>query len=56
MPKMTCLYRGLLAVALAALPLDAQNRGAVDQLLNRIVLHEQEFLKNVRAHSPIIET
>ena len=51
MPKMTRLCCGLLAVALSA-----QNRSAVDHLLDRIVLHEQEFLKNVRAHSPIIET
>jgi hypothetical protein len=40
----------LLAVAHGASP------SAVDLLLNRIVQHEQEFLKNLRAHSPIIET
>ena len=56
MPKMIRLCRGLLAVALASLPLQAQDRKAVDQLLDKIVLHEQEFLKNLRAHSPIIET
>jgi hypothetical protein len=38
------------------LPLHAQDRRAVDLLLNKIVQHEQEFLKNLRAHSPIIET
>jgi hypothetical protein len=56
MPKMIRLCRGLLAVALASLPLQAQDRQAVDHLLDQIVLHEQEFLKNVRAHSPVIET
>jgi hypothetical protein len=58
MPKMMRLRPGLLAVTLAftAIQLQAQNRGAVDALLNRIVQHEQEFLKNLRAHSPIIET
>jgi Peptidase family M48 len=50
--------RGLAAVAaaLSLLPLRGQNRSAVDQLLDRIVQHEQEFLKNLRAHSPVIET
>ena len=58
MPEIMRLCRGLLAVALAVpmLPLEAQNRSAVDLLLNRIVLHEQEFLRNLRTHSPIIET
>src|SRR2546421_5329427 len=56
MHKMTRLCRGLLAVTLASLPLDAQNPSAVDRLLDTIVRHEQEFLKNIRAHSPIIET
>src|SRR5262245_35835381 len=52
------LWRGLLAVALVILaaPLEAQNRSPIDGLLDRIVQHEQEFLKNLRAHSPIIET
>jgi Peptidase family M48 len=52
MPKMMRLC--LLALMLN--PLQAQNRSAVDALLNRIVQHEQEFLKNLRAHAPIIET
>ena len=58
MPKMMRLRPGLLAAMLAvtSIQLQAQNRGAVDALLNRIVQHEQEFLKNLRAHSPIIET
>lgn len=42
--------------SLGLLPLKAQERAAVDRLLDRIVRHEQEFLKNLRAHSPIIET
>ena len=46
----------MLALALAVPLLQGQNRNAVDQLLNRIVQHEQEFLRNLRAHSPIIET
>jgi hypothetical protein len=50
--------RGLLGVALLAwfAPLAAQDRSAVDALLDRVVQHEQEFLKNLRAHTPIIET
>ena len=58
MSKLMRLCRGLLAVVLAVplLPLQAQKQSAVDLLLNRIVLHEQEFLKNLRVHSPIIET
>jgi hypothetical protein len=58
MPKTMRLCSGLLAVALAVplLPLIAQNRSAVDLLLDRIVQHEQEFLKNLRAHAPVIET
>src|ERR1700674_1064694 len=58
MSKLMRLCRGLLAVVLAVplLPLQAQKQSAVDLLLNWIVLHEQEFLKNLRAHSPIIET
>ena len=43
-------------LALAVPLLQGQNQPAVDLLLNRIVQHEQEFLKNLRAHSPIIET
>jgi hypothetical protein len=54
MRKMIRLCLSLLAVT--SIQLQAQNRGAVDALLNRIVQHEQEFLKNLRAHSPIIET
>jgi hypothetical protein len=46
----------MLALALAVPLLRGQNQNAVDLLLNRIVQHEQEFLKNLRAHSPIIET
>jgi len=51
-------WRGLLAVAIAisSASLVAQERNAVDGLLDRIVQHEQEFLRNLRAHSPIIET
>ena len=58
MPKIMRLSRALRAVALALvlLPLEAQNPSAVDLLLNRIVKHEQEFLQNLRTHSPIIET
>jgi hypothetical protein len=58
MSKIMRLCRGLLAVVLAVplLPLQAQKQSAVDLLLDRIVLHEQEFLKNLRTHSPIIET
>ena len=50
--------RFLLAVTLAVstVPLRGQDRKAIDGLLNGIVQHEQEFLKNLRAHSPIIET
>ena len=44
-----------LCLVLLAVSLEAQNR-SVDLLLDRIVQHEQEFLKNLRAHSPIIET
>jgi hypothetical protein len=46
----------MLVLALAVPLLQGQNQPAVDLLLNRIVQHEQEFLKNLRAHSPIIET
>src|SRR5215212_647522 len=51
-------WRGLFAVAMVTMlaPLQAQDRNAIDSLLDRIVQHEQEFLKNLRAHSPIIET
>src|SRR2546427_1019331 len=45
-----------LAVALLLLPLRGQDRTAIDDLLDKIVQREQEFLKNLRAHSPIIET
>src|SRR5580704_560751 len=48
--------RMMLVLALAVPLLQGQNQPAVDLLLNRIVQHEQEFLKNLRAHSPIIET
>lgn len=50
--------RSLLAatLVLSTLPLRGQDKKAVDGLLDRIVQHEQEFLKNLRAHSPIIET
>src|SRR5216683_5983067 len=44
------------ALAVPTLPLRGQDKNAIDGLLNRIVQHEQEFLKNLRAHSPIIET
>jgi len=52
------LSRLLLAFVLAVplLPLRGQDRNTIDGLLNRIVQHEQEFLKNFRAHGPIIET
>src|SRR5215471_3867015 len=55
MHRSKCL---LISVALLArlFPLAAQERSAVDALLDRIVQHEQEFLRNLRAHSPIIET
>ena len=53
---MTNTMRLLLTAALALLPLRGQNRPAVDGLLDKIVQHEQEFLNNLRAHSPIIET
>jgi hypothetical protein len=58
MPKSTRLSRVLFAAALALplLPLRGQSRNVVDGLLDKIVGHEQEFLKNLRAHSPIIET
>src|SRR5229473_1155379 len=58
MPIMMRLSRGLFAVALAIhMPsLTGAGGSAVDGLLDRIVQHEQEFLKNLRAHSPIIET
>jgi hypothetical protein len=58
MPNTMPLWRGLFAVAvvISLTPLRAQERNAVDGLLDRIVQHEQEFLKNLRAHSPIIET
>ena len=55
MPNLNPIRLSLLAMALAA-PLAAQDRGAVDALLDKIVQHEQEFLRNLRAHSPIIET
>src|SRR5258708_37707197 len=50
--------RFLLAATLAisTLPLRGQDKRAIDGLLNEIVQHEQEFLKNLRAHSPIVET
>src|SRR5262249_6161956 len=50
--------RGLLVFAAAAylLPLRGQDQKAIDRLLDRIIQHEQEFLKNLRAHGPIIET
>src|SRR2546422_2912713 len=44
------------ALAVPTLPLRGQDKNAIDGLLNRIVQHEREFLKNLRAHSPIIET
>src|SRR6266403_3868198 len=55
---MTNSMRFLLAVTLIipTLPLRGQDKRAIDGLLNGIVQHEQEFLKNLRAHSPIIET
>ena len=58
MHELKRLLRGLFAVALLAglFPLAAQDHTAVDALLDRIVQHEQEYLKNLRAHSPIIET
>ena len=58
MPNTMPVWRGLFAVAIviSLAPLRAQERNAVDGLLDRIVQHEQEFLKNLRAHSPIIET
>ena len=58
MHNITRLWRSLLAASLffGLLPLRAQDRSVVDRLLDRIVQHEQEFLKNLRAHSPIIET
>ena len=55
MPKTTCLLLAL-ALSVPMLPLRGQNGASVDGLLDRIVQHEQEFLKNLRAHSPIIET
>ncbi len=58
MPNSTRLSRVLFAAALAmpVFPLEGQSRNVVDGLLDKIVLHEREFLKNLRAHSPIIET
>src|SRR6266446_6850975 len=55
MPNM---LRVLLAFLLAAplVPLKGQDPNTVNRLLNRIVQHEQEFLKNLRAHGPIVET
>jgi hypothetical protein len=55
---MSNIPRVLLAFILAAplLPLKGQGRNSIDGLLNRIVQHEQEFLRNLRAHGPIIET
>src|SRR6266851_4956 len=44
------------ALAVPTLPLRGQDKNAIDGLLDRVVQHEQEFLKNLRAHSPIIET
>jgi hypothetical protein len=58
MYNITRLWRSLLAASLffGLLPLRAQDRSVVDRLLDRIVQHEQEFLQNLKAHSPIIET
>src|SRR5438045_3256990 len=58
MHELKRLLRGPIVVALVApfFPLAAQENKAVDALLGRIVQHEQEYLKNLRAHSPIIET
>jgi len=58
MPSLRILWCGLIALACAtpSLPAEGQDRGAVDVLLNNIVLHEQEFLSNLRAHRPVIET
>jgi hypothetical protein len=55
MPNM---LRVLLAFLLAVplVPLRGQDRNTVNRLLNRIVQHEQEFLNNLRAHGPIVET
>ena len=54
MYKIMRLWRSLLVVSLSfgPLPLGAQDRSAVNRLLDRVVQHEQEFLKNLRAHSP----
>src|SRR5260370_7694200 len=55
MPNM---LRVLLAFMLAVplVPLRGQDRNTVNRLLNRIVQHEQEFLNNLRADGPIVET
>jgi hypothetical protein len=55
MPKTLCFLLSF-ALAFPVLPLRAQDRRAIDGLLNRIVQNEAEFLRNLRAHGPIIET
>ena len=49
--------RFLLAVALAVpvLPLKSQDRNAIDTLLDRIVQHEQEFLRTQEVEEALVE-
>ena len=51
-----CGVTAALAIAISTLPAEGQEPSAVDALLNNIVLHEQEFLANLKEHHPVIET